>query len=203
MTLSRPCPTVTRYNMHTPQLSSLLYSWLFRLASTRARRSSGSNALACAAPAGAKPRCSNQSAVRVVSSTRRWMPSRRASLSARRDKGARARDGDMRCEPVQKPTCCQASAAPQCSRTSCLCPTPPNERHAQLTQVFQQTVALARAAVGWVHAEGRQLAHLEVVCMVAVVVCGWVCGCGVGCGGGWVVGWCVWVCGWVGAMCRE
>lgn len=80
-------PVQQRLSLHQHQLplrgtSGLLNSWELREGSTRWRRASGSRPLRCAAPAWRKPRCSNQSAVRVVSSTRRWMPCCAASASA-------------------------------------------------------------------------------------------------------------------------
>ena len=58
-----------------------------------ARRASGSSALAWAGPSGRNPRCSNQSAVRVVRSTRRWMPLDRASDSAAAMEGGAGQGG--------------------------------------------------------------------------------------------------------------
>lgn len=73
-----------------PAPTSLLKSCELREGSIRCRRSSGSSWLRWAAPAGLKPRCSNQSAVRVVSSTRRRIPRAAASASAAGREGEHA-----------------------------------------------------------------------------------------------------------------
>ena len=52
------------------------------LEQTLMRLGVGSRSLRCAGPAGWNPRCSNQSAVRVVSSSRRCVPAATASRSA-------------------------------------------------------------------------------------------------------------------------
>ena len=65
---------VTHEAGHASPPSCLEKSRLPLEGSMRPRRSSGSSGLRCAAPAGRNPRCSNQSAVRVVSSTSCWMP---------------------------------------------------------------------------------------------------------------------------------
>ena len=54
-----------------------------RLASTLARRSGGRRRHSAARPAGEKSRCTNQSAVTVVSSRRRSMPLSRARCSTK------------------------------------------------------------------------------------------------------------------------